>query len=112
MADITKEAIMEALSQVEDPDLHRSIVGLGMVQNLSVCDGNVRFELVLTTTACPLKENIKKEAHDAVAVLPGIKAVHVEISARTLAAKVPERQMVPGIKNIVAVSSGKGGVGK
>ena len=110
--DVTEEMVLAALSHVNDPELHKSLTSLGMVQGLRICGGNVAFELVLTTTACPLKDGIKKEAQDAVAAIPGVNEVTVEISGRTLAARVPEREPIPGIKNVIAVSSGKGGVGK
>lgn len=105
-------AVMEALKKVNDPELHRSIVEIGMVKNLAVKDGNVSFDIVLTTTACPLKAQIQKEAADAAHGVEGVKDVKVNISGETLAPKVPKKQPIPGIKNIIAVSSGKGGVGK
>jgi ATP-binding protein involved in chromosome partitioning len=110
---ISEAAVMDALSTVNDPELHQSLTSLGMVQNLRICGGNVAFDLVLTTTACPLKDQIKESAAAAVRPLPGVEQVEVSISGKTLGAKViSERQQVPGIQNIIAVSSGKGGVGK
>jgi ATP-binding protein involved in chromosome partitioning len=103
---------MEALSKVNDPELHQSLTSLGMIQNLRICEGNVAFDLVLTTTACPLKDSIKEDAAKAVRQVPGVENVEVTISGKTLAAKIAERQPIPGIQNIIAVSSGKGGVGK
>lgn len=109
---VSEQAVMEALSKVNDPELHQSLTSLGMIQNLRICGGNVAFELVLTTTACPLKDAIRADAAAAVRTVAGVEQVEVEISGKTLAAKVPEREAIPGIKNIIAVSSGKGGVGK
>jgi ATP-binding protein involved in chromosome partitioning len=105
--------VLEALRRVDDPELHRSIVDLGMVKNLTVsADGVVAFEIVLTTTACPLKAQIQQDAVSAAQSVAGVTAVNATISAETLAPKVPQKNPIPGIKNIIAISSGKGGVGK
>ncbi len=114
MSDLTKEAVLKALSTVNDPDLKRPLTELGMIDKLSICEGNVAFDLKLTTTACPLKDKIKADAIAAVKQVDGVTNVTVEISKDTvtLQAKVKEREAIPGIKNIIAVSSGKGGVGK
>ncbi|MEB3205784.1 MAG: Mrp/NBP35 family ATP-binding protein [Vampirovibrionales bacterium] len=109
---ITQEIVMAALAKVNDPELHQSLVELGMIQNLAICDGQVTFELVLTTTACPLKDDIKESAEAAVRTLPGVRSVAARLSAKTLSARIAERQPIEGIQNIIAVSSGKGGVGK
>ncbi|MBX2859898.1 MAG: Mrp/NBP35 family ATP-binding protein [Vampirovibrio sp.] len=111
-AEVTEAAVLEALSHVNDPDLKKSLTSLGMIDNIRICGGDIGFDLVLTTTACPLKEMIKDDARKAVEAVPGVSSVSVQISGKTLSAKVPQREALPGIKNIVAVSSGKGGVGK
>ncbi|MBY0403053.1 MAG: iron-sulfur cluster assembly protein, partial [Cyanobacteria bacterium] len=97
---VSEAQVMEALSKVNDPELHQSLTSLGMIQNLRICGGNVAFDLVLTTTACPLKDDIKHAAAEAVKVLPGVEQVEVEISGKTLSARIAERQPIPGIKNI------------
>jgi ATP-binding protein involved in chromosome partitioning len=109
---VSKDAVMAALDKVNDPELHQSLVKLGMVENVAICSGVVSFSLVLTTTACPLKDSIKTSAADAVRAVPGVKDVNVSISGKTLAARMPQKAQIAGIKNIIAVSSGKGGVGK
>ncbi len=109
--DIEKK-VWDALKKVNDPELHKSIVEIGMVKNLVVKDGDVSFDILLTTTACPLKAQIQKESSDAAYTVEGVKNVHANISGETLAPKIPKKNPIPGIKNIIAVSSGKGGVGK
>ncbi|MDX2084261.1 MAG: Mrp/NBP35 family ATP-binding protein [Candidatus Melainabacteria bacterium] len=111
-APVTTELVLAALDQVNDPELHQSLTRLGMVENIRICEANVAFDLVLTTSACPLKAKIQEDAKAAVQAIPGVAQVEVSISGKTLAAKVPGREPLPGIKNIIAVSSGKGGVGK
>jgi ATP-binding protein involved in chromosome partitioning len=109
---VSEASVMEALSKVNDPELHQSLTSLGMIQNMRICGGNVAFDLVLTTVACPLKDAIKADAENAVKVVPGVEQVEVSISGKTLSAMIQSRQPIPGIKNIIAISSGKGGVGK
>ncbi len=109
----TPEKILEVLQPVQDPELQKSLVDLNMIRNVAIQDGVARFTLVLTTPACPLREMIVDDCKKAVQTLPGIKAVEVEVTAETPQQKsVPDRTDVPGVKNIIAVSSGKGGVGK
>ncbi len=108
----TKEDVLEALRSVQDPDLHRDVVALGFVQDLAVCGGAVRFRLELTTPACPVKERLQEEARAAVAALPGVERVDVELSAK-VRDSLPEGNALGGhVRNVVAVTSGKGGVGK
>jgi ATP-binding protein involved in chromosome partitioning len=111
MEPVTKEQILEALQAVIDPDLHRSIVDLGFVQNLRVCDGNAAFDIELTTPACPVRDEMQRQAEEIVLALPGINQVSVTMTAQTR--RPPEIQnLIPGVKNAIAVASGKGGVGK
>jgi ATP-binding protein involved in chromosome partitioning len=107
----TKEEVIDCLRQVNDPELHRDLVSLNMIKNVAVCDGNVRVHVELTTPACPLKDRVRDDVAAAVRGLPGVKAVEVEFSAQVR--KSPFQQAVlPGVKNIIAVGAGKGGVGK
>ena len=110
VAEISKEAILHALEAVIDPDLRKNIVELGFVQKVRSCGGNVAFDVELTTPACPVKEQLKKACEDAVMALPGVEKVEVNMTAQTRRPEV--RNLIPGIRNAIAVASGKGGVGK
>lgn len=108
---VTEKQILDALQVVIDPDLHRSIVDLGFVQNVRVCGGHVAFDIELTTPACPVKDILQQQAEDAVLALPGVEQVAVTMTAQTR--RPPSIQnLIPGVKNAIAVASGKGGVGK
>jgi ATP-binding protein involved in chromosome partitioning len=107
------KSVLEVLRPVQDPELQKSLVELNMIRNVCIDGGNVSFTLVLTTPACPLREFIVEDCQKAVKQLPGVEDVKVEVTAETPQQKsLPDRNSVPGIKNIIAVSSGKGGVGK
>jgi ATP-binding protein involved in chromosome partitioning len=107
------KSILEVLRPVQDPELQKSLVELNMIRNVKVDGSKVSFTLVLTTPACPLREFIVEDCQNAVKQLPGVETVEVEVTAETPQQKsLPDRQSVPGIKNILAISSGKGGVGK
>ncbi len=108
------EAVLTALSEVHDPELHRDIVSLNMVRDVVVDGGTASFRLVLTTPACPLREQIDADVRAALANVEGIGGVEIEwdaeVRGQALSADGPEP--VPGVKNIIAVASNKGGVGK
>lgn len=115
MTTLTKEAILDSLRVVQDPDLHRDIVSLGMIKDVTIDGGHVSVNVELTTPACPLKEQIKQEAHKAVSSLDGVREVNVQMSAnvrRSASPSVMNQGTPAGIKNVMAVASGKGGVGK
>ena len=108
------QSVLAALQQVRDPELHRDIVSLNMVRNLAVDGGRVAFELVLTTPACPLRETIDKDVRAALEAVSGIEALDISWGAevRGGAAREGGPKPVEGVKNIIAVASNKGGVGK
>lgn len=112
MSEITREAVIKALSQVEDPDLRKDLVSLNMIQNLNIQGNKVSFDLILTTPACPLRDQIKAACENALIHLVN-KDIIPEI---TIGSKVTSSRkdlsVLSGVKNIIAVSSGKGGVGK
>ncbi|MEP0911384.1 Mrp/NBP35 family ATP-binding protein [Leptolyngbya sp. ST-U4] len=106
-------AILDVLRPVQDPELRKSLVELNMIRNVRVEGSKVSFTLVLTTPACPLREFIVEDCQKAVKTLPGVESVEVEVTAETPQQKsLPDRTGIAGVKNIIAVSSGKGGVGK
>lgn len=108
----TKEQVLKALSTCIEPELHKDIVSLGMIQNLIVEGGRVSFDYVLTTPACPLKGMMELEAKEAVKKVPGVTDVQVKMTANVKKDLRLERIMPSGVRNIIAVGSGKGGVGK
>ena len=110
---VTKEQIMGALSHVMDPELNRDLVSLGMIDDVLVDEsGNVSFTINLTTPACPLKSKIETEAKQAVKSIDGVSDVNIRMGAKVPKDKSLEEKVDLDIKNIIAVSSGKGGVGK
>lgn len=113
MAQITEQGVLDALRQVHDPDLHKDIVALGFIKDLRIDGGDVSFRIVLTTPACPVREQLQQQAEQVVRALPGVAAVRVTMDAEVPRGRgLTEKVVVPGVRNIVAVSSGKGGVGK
>lgn len=107
----TKEQVLQALKSVQDPELNQDIVSLDFVKNVAVCDGRVRVDVELTTPACPMREVIRRDIETAVRDLDGVTQVDVNFSAR-VRSSLPEKCELPGVRNIVAVGAGKGGVGK
>src|SRR6266540_3931002 len=111
---VDQKAVLDALKVVRDPDLHRDIVSLNFIKDLKIDDGRVAFTIELTTPACPVKDQLRDQARAAVMQLPGVSAVDVKMSARVREAVGSDgaRQSLPGVKNVIAVGAGKGGVGK
>ena len=111
--ELTADEVLNALRTVIDPDLKRDLVSLNMVRDVKVEEGRVSFTVVLTTPACPLKEHIRQECLRAVNALSGVRDVQINITSQvSTQAGAGTKQQIPGVRNIVAVSSGKGGVGK
>jgi len=110
----TEEAVLGALKAVRDPDLNRDIVSLKFIKNLAIDGGKVSFAIELTTPACPVKDQMREQAKAAVSALPGVTEVDVQMTAQVRATATAEgnKAPVPGVKNIIAVGAGKGGVGK
>ncbi len=109
---VTEEQVKEALRAVQDPDLHKDIVTLGFVKEIRIAGSEVDFTVELTTPACPVKDQLKAEAEARVLALPGVTASRAKMTADVKARGGFGRQAVPGIRNILAVGAGKGGVGK
>jgi ATP-binding protein involved in chromosome partitioning len=111
---VEQAALLEALKVVRDPDLNRDIVSLGFIKDLKIDGGRVAFTIELTTPACPVKDQMRDQARAAVMRVPGVASVDVHMSARVREAAAPDagRQSLPGVRNVIAVGAGKGGVGK
>jgi ATP-binding protein involved in chromosome partitioning len=112
-AHLTEQQILAALSQVQEPELGGDIVSRRMVKDVRIDGGNVAFTIELTTPACPMKDQIQTEAEAAVRSVAGVNAVQIEFTANVRRpAGIPEQSAIPGVANVIAVASGKGGVGK
>ncbi|MBS1629614.1 MAG: Mrp/NBP35 family ATP-binding protein [Bacteroidetes bacterium] len=110
---ITKEAILQALSQVQEPDLGKDLVTLNMVEDIKIDGHNISFTVILTTPACPLKEMIEKACLNAIRVMVSPEAVvHIKMSSRVVSNRRDPKGILTDVKNIIVVGSGKGGVGK
>jgi len=110
---ITKDQVLDALRYVEEPDLKKDLVTLNMIEDIQVEGKNVSFTVILTTPACPLKALIEKACVNAIIHYVDAEAnVNVKMTSRTTTGRVNDDVLLPGVKNIVAVASGKGGVGK
>jgi ATP-binding protein involved in chromosome partitioning len=113
MSQPTEQLVLDALRQIKDPDLHKDIVTLGFIKDLKIEGGDVSFRIVLTTPACPVKQEMEDAARELVGGLPGVTTVNVKMDAEVPKGRgLGDKVSVPGVRNIIAVSSGKGGVGK
>ena len=111
---VTPEQVLHALKAVQDPDLKRDIVSLGFIKDVTVQGGRVAFTIELTTPACPVRDLMKEQAREAVAALPGVSQADIAMTSRVRPSIAPQSagNLIPTIKNVIPVASGKGGVGK
>jgi ATP-binding protein involved in chromosome partitioning len=113
---LDEAAVLDALRPIVDPDFQKSIVDLGFVKELRIDAGRVEFAIELTTPACPVKAEFEKAARDRVAALPGVRSVEVRMTSNTRGQRstppTADAAVLPGVRNTIAVASGKGGVGK
>jgi ATP-binding protein involved in chromosome partitioning len=111
---VSEAAVLDALKGVRDPDLNRDIVSLKFIKNLRIDSGQVAFTIELTTPACPVKDQMRDQARALVQALPGVTGVAIEMTAQVRSTTSSDLGKAPvdGVKNIIAVGAGKGGVGK
>jgi ATP-binding protein involved in chromosome partitioning len=113
MSEVTETQVLEALRPIVDPDFNRSIVDLGFIKEIRIDNQSVSFQIELTTPACPVKSEFERRAREAVSALPGVSQVDVTMTSKTVGSQRTQHQeILTGVRNIVAVASGKGGVGK
>jgi ATP-binding protein involved in chromosome partitioning len=109
---VTVEQVLSSLRKVVDPELHKDIVSMGMVKDLAITDGKVSFTLELTTPACPFNSDIEQDVRAAVASI-GVQNLELKVTARVMEGRaISMDELIPDVKNIIAIASGKGGVGK
>jgi len=112
MSEITPKEILQALGHVDDPDLHKDIVTLGMVKDIQIDGKKIAFTVELTTPACPMKEMIERACNNAIKhFIKEVEEIKITMSSQ-VTTKRDKSEVLPGVKNIIAVASGKGGVGK
>jgi ATP-binding protein involved in chromosome partitioning len=112
---VSAEAVLKALSAIQDPDLHRDIVSLGFVStdDVNISGGRVAVKIVLTTPACPVREEMQREAEGLLLALPGVEHAEVTMDATVRSTGVGRGpKVIEGVRNVIAVASNKGGVGK
>src|SRR4051812_32139865 len=111
--EVTEQSVLKALSNVRDPDLERDIVSLGFIKNLNIKGGNIQFDVELTTPACPVKEQLKQECENRVRELKGVTDVKINMTSNVRpGSQAAGKLELPGVRNVIAIASGKGGVGK
>jgi ATP-binding protein involved in chromosome partitioning len=109
---IKSSTVLSALSNVEDPDLKKDLVTLGMIRDLLISEFNISFSVYLTTPACPMKEMLENACRNAIQhFIPEAKEIQIKMTSE-VSTQTRISDVMPGVKNIIAVASGKGGVGK
>ena len=109
---VTVDQVLDSLKKVIDPEIHKDVVSMGMIKDVIINDGKVAFTLELTTPACPFNSDIEQDVRNAIANL-GVDDLNLKVSARVMEGRaISMDELLPGVKNILAVASGKGGVGK
>jgi len=109
---VTVDQVLGALKKVIDPELHKDVVSMGMIKDVTINDDRIAFTLELTTPACPFNSDIEQDVRNAVANL-GVENLNLKVTARVMEGRaISMDELLPGVKNILAVASGKGGVGK
>jgi len=111
---VSHDAVVAALRTVDDPELHRDLVTLNMIKDIVIQGSTVGLTVELTTPACPLRGKIEADVRAALATVPGVAHVELQITAqvRSMFGGKPGKEPIPGIRNTIAIASGKGGVGK
>ena len=109
---VTEAAIRDALSNVIEPELHRDLISLDMVKDINISGNDVSFTIMLTTPACPLKGKMEHDARNALADVKGIGQVAINWDSRVPSDQRIRQQVGTNFRNTIAISSGKGGVGK
>jgi ATP-binding protein involved in chromosome partitioning len=109
---VTVDQVLSSLRKVVDPELHKDIVSMGMIKDLVITDGKVSFTLELTTPACPFNDDIEQDVRTAISSI-GVENLDLKVTARVMEGRaISMDELIPDVKNIIAVASGKGGVGK
>jgi ATP-binding protein involved in chromosome partitioning len=109
---VSADLVLSSLKKVVDPELHKDVVSMGMIKDLVINSGKVAFTLELTTPACPFNSDIEQDVRNAISSL-GVKELDLKVTARVMEGRaISMDELLPGVKNILAVASGKGGVGK
>ena len=109
---VSEAEVLAALGRIQDPDLRKDIVSLGFIKDLAIDRGAVSFKIELTTPACPVKGEMERQAREFVGGLPGVHTVDVAMTSSVRSTAAPTGPLLPGVRNVIAVASGKGGVGK